>query len=28
MREHLRETCRHVVEQFYPGMLEPAAGTR
>ena len=22
MREHLRETCRHVVEQFYPGMLE------
>ena len=21
MREHLRETCRHVVEQFYPGML-------
>ena len=25
MREHLRETCRHVVEQFYPGMLEPAA---
>jgi len=28
MREHLRETCRYVVEQFYPGMLEPAAGTR
>ena len=28
MREHLRETCRHVVEQFYPGMLEPMAGTR
>jgi len=21
MREHLRETCRQVVEQFYPGML-------
>jgi DNA-binding GntR family transcriptional regulator len=21
MREHLRETCRHVVEQFYPGMI-------
>ncbi len=21
MREHLRETCQHVVEQFYPGML-------
>jgi len=21
MREHLRETCRYVVEQFYPGML-------
>ncbi len=28
MREHLRETCRHVVEQFYPGMLEPATGTK
>jgi len=28
MRDHLRETCRHVVEQFYPGMLEPAAGTK
>ena len=22
MREHLRETCRNVVDQFYPGMLE------
>ncbi len=22
MREHLKETCRHVVDQFYPGMLE------
>jgi DNA-binding GntR family transcriptional regulator len=21
MRKHLRQTCRHVVEQFYPGML-------
>jgi DNA-binding GntR family transcriptional regulator len=21
MREHLRETCRHIVEQFYPGMI-------
>jgi DNA-binding GntR family transcriptional regulator len=21
MREHLRETCRHIVEGFYPGML-------
>ncbi|RJR38326.1 MAG: GntR family transcriptional regulator [Desulfobacteraceae bacterium] len=21
MREHLRETCLHVVEQFYPGMI-------
>jgi DNA-binding GntR family transcriptional regulator len=21
MREHLRETCRNVVDQFYPGML-------
>jgi len=25
MREHLRETCRHVVEQFYPGMLETSS---
>ena len=25
MREHLRETCRHVVEQFYPGMLKTAS---
>jgi len=25
MREHLRETCRHVVEQFYPGMLATSA---
>lgn len=22
MREHLMETCQHVVEQFYPGMLQ------
>jgi DNA-binding GntR family transcriptional regulator len=22
MREHLKETCQHVVEQFYPGMLQ------
>ncbi len=22
MREHLKETCRHVVERFYPGMLK------
>jgi DNA-binding GntR family transcriptional regulator len=21
MREHLRETCRHIVEGFYPGMF-------
>ncbi len=21
MREHMRETCQHIVEQFYPGML-------
>jgi DNA-binding GntR family transcriptional regulator len=28
MREHLRETCRYVVEQFYPGMLDPAAGIK
>jgi DNA-binding GntR family transcriptional regulator len=26
MREHLRDTCRHVVEQFYPGMLGGAYG--
>ena len=26
MREHLRETCRHVVEQFYPGMIEASNG--
>jgi len=25
MREHLRETCRHIVEQFYPGMLETSS---
>ena len=25
MREHLRETCRHVVEQFYPGMLQASS---
>jgi len=25
MREHLRETCRHIVEQFYPGMLATSA---
>ncbi|MEW6264489.1 MAG: GntR family transcriptional regulator [Thermodesulfobacteriota bacterium] len=23
MRQHLRETCQHVIEQFYPGMLQP-----
>jgi len=28
MREHLRETCRHVVEQFYPGMLEISLNNR
>jgi DNA-binding GntR family transcriptional regulator len=28
MREHLRETCRHVVEQFYPGMLGASSNTR
>jgi DNA-binding GntR family transcriptional regulator len=28
MREHLRETCRHVVEQFYPGMLATSANTK
>jgi DNA-binding GntR family transcriptional regulator len=22
MRDHLKETCRHIVAQFYPGMLE------
>ena len=25
MREHLRETCQHVVEQFYPGMLQASS---
>ncbi len=25
MREHLRDTCRQVVEQFYPGMLNGTA---
>lgn len=28
MREHLRETCRHVVEQFYPGMLGASTHTK
>ncbi len=28
MREHLRDTCRQVVEQFYPGMLGGAAKQR
>jgi DNA-binding GntR family transcriptional regulator len=28
MREHLRETCRHVVEQFYPGMLATSSNNR
>jgi DNA-binding GntR family transcriptional regulator len=28
MREHLRETCRHVVEQFYPGMLGASLHTK
>jgi DNA-binding GntR family transcriptional regulator len=26
MREHLRETCRYLVEQFYPGMLQKSSG--
>ena len=21
MREHMKETCQHIIEQFYPGML-------
>ena len=25
MREHLRETCRYIVEKFYPGMLEASS---
>src|SRR5512139_1634852 len=25
MREHLRETCRHIVSQFYPGMLDASS---
>jgi DNA-binding GntR family transcriptional regulator len=28
MREHLRETCRYIVEQFYPGMLETPANNK
>ena len=28
MRDHLRETCRHVVEQFYPGMLEISSNNK
>ena len=28
MREHLRETCRHVVEQFYPGMIANTSNSR
>lgn len=25
MREHLRETCQHVIEQFYPGVLQASS---
>lgn len=28
MREHLRVTCRHVVDQFYPGMLQTSSSIR
>lgn len=28
MREHLRETCRHVVEQFYPGMIANSSNNK
>jgi len=28
MREHLRETCLHVVEQFYPGMIANTSNSR
>jgi DNA-binding GntR family transcriptional regulator len=28
MREHLRVTCRHVVDQFYPGMLQTSSSNR
>jgi DNA-binding GntR family transcriptional regulator len=28
MREHLRETCRNVVEQFYPGMLATSSHSK
>jgi DNA-binding GntR family transcriptional regulator len=28
MREHLRETCRHVVEQFYPGMIASSSNNK
>jgi len=27
MREHLRETCRNVVDQFYPGMLAASSSS-
>ena len=28
MRDHLRETCRHIVAQFYPGMLEISSNNK
>jgi DNA-binding GntR family transcriptional regulator len=28
MREHMRETCQHIVEQFYPGMLGGASNNK
>lgn len=28
MREHLRETCRHVVEHFYPGMIATSSNSK
>jgi DNA-binding GntR family transcriptional regulator len=28
MREHLRETCQHIVERFYPGMLRGVSNNK
>jgi DNA-binding GntR family transcriptional regulator len=28
MRDHLRETCRNVVDQFYPGMLQISSNNK
>ncbi len=28
MREHMKETCQHIIEQFYPGMLGGVSNNR